>query len=63
MLLYRIAYWAGMIWAAVGAFSLTLTHWVTAESSLETKWLAIGILLGPCAILWIGRRLVTGRWL
>lgn len=62
-LAYNLAYYAGMAWAMAGAFWAVSTGVVTAESPIVAKLTLIGILVGPCVLLWAWKRWYTGRWL
>lgn len=62
-LLYRAAYYLGIAWMLAFPITLVVTKAVTAASPLEMKLLILALSIGPCAALWLCRRIVTGRWL
>jgi hypothetical protein len=62
MTLYRIAYALGLVWF-VGFCYLAATRPENQNAGFWVAMLILGIAVAPCGALWIGRRVVTGRWL
>lgn len=60
--LYRIAYWLGFAWFGYWCF-FTATNPANYNAGGWFFALTMAIAMAPCAALWVGRRLITGRWL
>jgi hypothetical protein len=60
--LYRIAYAAGLVWAAWYCFIIATNPANYGAGGLFFA-ATLGIAIAPCAALWVGRRFFTGRWL
>lgn len=60
--IYSVAYWAGMLWFAGYLFFAATRPENQSAGALVLAQIAV-VAVAPCAVLWVGKRLVTGRWL
>jgi len=58
--LYNAAYWAGFIWFIAVCF-YGATNFSNAGGFAFYTIMAVAV--APCALLWIGKRIVTGEWI